>query len=673
MRRLFKTSKKALAVALAVVMAMPSLSMAANVSAETSTGNVQVSRPLYNFDFEGNNPLANKGTVTGAVATVHGAGSVADGVFNNAVGGAETTRTNYLSLPVDMLKNVADTGNEEITIRFKIKGDSSSTYNIYSPLFTISKEVTPGTENAWPCFAVYQRGGVYVNSWGVIDASENFGVAAVPTYMTDQQWHVITVVATADNIKYYVDDTLHQDTDSMVAGKLFSNSDYETVDALLVAKNLLDSTQVCLGGNQLFTWGDPDVAAYFDDFQVYAEALTEEQMAAIDAGTAEFVDYTIGTTAVTKPVFDYDFEGNTPLANKGTAGSADAVIVGTGSVNNGMFNNGVGSAAATRGNYLQLPETMLDTIRELGTNELTIAFKVKGDSSVSYSKWSPLFTMSTPVTPGTENTWPCFAVYERGGAYVNSWGVIEASQNAPAADAGSVPYYMTDDQWHSIIVTATATGLRYYLDGELLQYACSDVGNKFFTVADPEGTETTSLADDATQVCLGGNQLFTWADPDVAAYFDDFEVYAEAFNNTQVKAYVEGNTVEVELDTIGAQTDNSEDKLGFVTTVNKDVFTALQSTIVEMGVLVKNSDNATSDAMVLENVGAAIKKIPTSYVTDINNLDSNIQDSEIYAFRSIITDIQNKDKEYTAVPYVVFADGNVIYGTEITRTIEEVN
>ena len=659
-RKFLENSKKVLAVALAVALAIPSVSVTADVAEEP----VQVSKPLYNYDFEGNTPLANKGTVANADAVVTGAGQVADGVFNNAVGGATTTRANYLALPSDMLKNVANTGNEEITIRFKIKGDSSSTYSAWSPLFTISTPATPGTANEWPCLAIYERGGVYINSWGIIDASENWGTAGIPTYITDQQWHVITITATSNNIKYYVDGECYQDTDSMVAGKLFSDLD----DATSSLKDT--ATQVSLGGNQLFTWADIDVNAYYDDFQVYAEALTEEQMAAIEAGNAEFVDYEVGKTAIATPVYKYDFEGNDPLANKGTVTNADATIVGAGQVANGVFDNGVGGASATRANYLQLPENMFATIRDMGTNELTIAFKVKGSDLVAYSKWSPLFTATTPVTPGTENGWPCVAIYERGGAYVNSWGVINATENAPAADAGAVPNYMLDEEWHTIIMTATSTGLRYYLDGQMLQYTCSDVANKFFNT--PAGDETTSICDNATVIALGGNQLFTWADPDVAAYFDDFEVYAEAFSNDQVQAYVAGDAVEVDLETIGAQTNAEEDKLGFVTTIKIDAFNDLKSTITEMGVLVKNSAHPTTDAMVLENVGSNIKKITTSYVTDMSTLDSTSQDDTVYAFRSVITGISDKDKEYTAVPYVVFEDGSVYYGSEITRSINYV-
>ena len=129
---------------------------------------------------------------------------------------------------------------------------------------------------------------------------------------------------------------------------------------------------------------------------------------------------------------------------------------------------------------------------------------------------------------------------------------------------------------------------------------------------------------------------------------------------------------EAVVQTIGAQTNDTD--LGFVTTISKADFEAMD--IKAMGVLVKNSANATEDEMTLANVGTKIKNIPTSYVTDINNLDNSMDDANTYAFRSIIKGVTNEEKEYTAVPYITYMDGEeevTVYGAAITRSIAEIN
>lgn len=149
-----------------------------------------------------------------------------------------------------------------------------------------------------------------------------------------------------------------------------------------------------------------------------------------------------------------------------------------------------------------------------------------------------------------------------------------------------------------------------------------------------------------------------------------------------------GNVSDIELrslvQTIGAQvnTDNNAD-LGFVTTIDKEAFAAIGGTDkgvknnLKMGILVKNSANPTTDAMVLENASKTgnIRQIETDYVAALTTLDTTSTDADTYAFRSVITGITDKDKEYTAVAYVTYTiDGTeyTVYGPEITRSINDV-
>ena len=91
-----------------------------------------------------------------------------------------------------------------------------------------------------------------------------------------------------------------------------------------------------------------------------------------------------------------------------------------------------------------------------------------------------------------------------------------------------------------------------------------------------------------------------------------------------------------------------------------------------MGVIVTNQ-KVSADGLTLNKVDdKTIKKIPTKYVTDLKKLDS-AQTDNVYAFRSVITGITNTEKEYTAVPYIVYTDAEgasqTAYGAAITRSI----
>ena len=91
--------------------------------------------------------------------------------------------------------------------------------------------------------------------------------------------------------------------------------------------------------------------------------------------------------------------------------------------------------------------------------------------------------------------------------------------------------------------------------------------------------------------------------------------------------------------------------------------------------IIKNSGSATADELVLDNVteNESIRKITTSYVTDLSRVDAENygSDTDNYAFRSILTNITDSTKEYTAVPYVKYKDGTVEYGFAETRCLDD--
>ncbi len=130
------------------------------------------------------------------------------------------------------------------------------------------------------------------------------------------------------------------------------------------------------------------------------------------------------------------------------------------------------------------------------------------------------------------------------------------------------------------------------------------------------------------------------------------------------------------MEVLGAQakiTDTTY-SLGFITTIDKTTFDSIKEDIVEMGILMKNNVTTTSLALLKGNVGNYVKKVTTSYVTDLNVLDSTKSDDSVYAFRSIVTGVSLLYKDFTAVPYVTYMDGEeevTVYGDALSRCIHD--
>ncbi len=168
---------------------------------------------------------------------------------------------------------------------------------------------------------------------------------------------------------------------------------------------------------------------------------------------------------------------------------------------------------------------------------------------------------------------------------------------------------------------------------------------------------------------------WTWNWDAYKGYMDDVRVWNRALTAEEVTAlttYEADTSVVPLIETIGAQA-NLDDatQLGFVTLISKAQFDATKNNIKEMGIVVKNSANATNLDLTVENATAdgAIRKIVTNYVTDVTTLDSTKSDDLTYAFRSVIKGISDSSKTYTAVPYITYKDGTTVYGAEVTRSL----
>ena len=182
-----------------------------------------------------------------------------------------------------------------------------------------------------------------------------------------------------------------------------------------------------------------------------------------------------------------------------------------------------------------------------------------------------------------------------------------------------------------------------------------------------------------TQTIRVGSMTAWWQIWDTRGYMDDIRIYNKALSAEEVSALYALDpdtsvTKEEEptiVTTIGAQVNTNDQDLGFVTTISKENFDEL-GTITDMGVIVTNQ-KASADGLTLNKVdNKTVKKIPTKYVTDLNKLDPAKTDN-VYAFGSIITGITDTEKEFTAVPYIVYTDAEgasqTAYGAAVTRSI----
>lgn len=236
---------------------------------------VDVPTPVYFNDFSSTTGL----TIVGNGEFITDADPAFGKVFHNDPANASAIRTNYLQLPADVLSH--STTSKEMTIGFWVNKKGENSF-FYTPLFA-AYGAAPDNGNGSPMFVCETRGLLQLNCSGYCDFGINDGTPGTTyndgtpyvntVWLDDAEWHYYTVALTTTTAKVYIDGVLKNGwtvdgaSDGQVISGLFSNGS--------------SLSYVTLGGNQAWTWGDPDPAFAFDDFAVYDAALSAEQIAQI--------------------------------------------------------------------------------------------------------------------------------------------------------------------------------------------------------------------------------------------------------------------------------------------------------------------------------------------------------------------------------------------------------
>jgi hypothetical protein len=206
----------------------------------------------------------------------------------------------------------------------------------------------------------------------------------------------------------------------------------------------------------------------------------------------------------------------------------DVEIIGAGSFANSgdenfgtIFSNAVGGM---RANYLRLPSDLFSYSKESQALSVSVWVNRGNETSGSNYQWSPLFSAYTSNTNGGENSLPMFICQYRGVLQLNcnGWSDYTDDQNDNGANAlyhdATGADWLADGGWHLYTATFTPTTAKVYFDGEL----------KNSWTIDGVNNTAAGLFNDGnllTHVCLGGNQAWSWGDPDPGFWFDDFAMY----------------------------------------------------------------------------------------------------------------------------------------------------
>lgn len=249
---------------------------------------VDVPTPVYFNDFSSTEGL----TIQGSGEFVDDADANFGKIYQNDPQNNNSVRTNYLVLPSDVLSHSAT--SKEMTIGFWVNQKKEETNYLYYPLFAAYAGAPNQTsnENGMPMFVCQSRGLLQYNneseggtgSWCNFEAAQNVAGSNSEnnSWCFDGKWHYYTVTLTETSAKVYVDGTV------VNSWTLDNSTDGQKMTAFLTNTKL---TYVTLGGNQAWSWGDPDPAFGFDDFAVYDQALSSEQI-------EQIIDTKLGRTTL---------------------------------------------------------------------------------------------------------------------------------------------------------------------------------------------------------------------------------------------------------------------------------------------------------------------------------------------------------------------------------------
>lgn len=483
---------------------------------------VTVPDPVYRTTFE---------TTTG-LQIIGGGSFVTDDndafgrVFKN-VGGAK--RTNYLLLPEDILSHSSESKEISIGVWVNAKEAGASSEYLYAPLFMAYGAAPVDGVNTFPMFALQYRGLAQVNCAGYCDFTAVQNVTGINTeyngeldWLADKEWHYYMATLTPTSCKIYFDGILKNEwavdgvSDGQVVSGLFSNGS--------------DLKYICLGGNQAWDWGDNDSGFMFDDLAIFDKELSQEQIKQIIEDK---------TLALPTPVYTNTFEN----------GVDDAQIIGAGSivsVEDRGFGQVFRNVAGSKGtNYLKLPQDVLSHSVESQEVSISVWVNAKNAGSSDDYRYSPLFTAyGNEPSAGSENIWPMFILQSRGLAQINcnGWTDFTAEQNEKGVNTVYCSEYaadgivceedwLKDHEWHLYTAVLTTTTCKIYIDGE--------IANSWIVTGSGDGNTISGIftnGADLKYISLGGNQAWTWADPDPGFMFDDISIYNKALSVDEVQA-----------------------------------------------------------------------------------------------------------------------------------------
>jgi hypothetical protein len=215
-------------------------------------------------------------------ASIVGSGQIIDAttpgfgkVFHNAVGG-QSIRTNYLLLSDTIFTALQRSNSFKLTIGFWVNKGTATDFH-WSAIFS-AYGAAPNPGNTWPMMALMTRGWAQINCSGWCDFTNGDNVAGTneesSTWIDNDSWHFYTATFDTSNVKIYIDGVIKN-------AWTLNGTDGHTIKGLFT--NGSDLKYICLGGNQAWTWGDPDPAYMFDEISIYSSVLTKEQIDAIIA------------------------------------------------------------------------------------------------------------------------------------------------------------------------------------------------------------------------------------------------------------------------------------------------------------------------------------------------------------------------------------------------------
>lgn len=439
-------------------------------------------------------------------------------VFRNATGGM---RQNYLLLPNNVLSHSSETREMSIGMWVNaVHAGESQTY-MWSPLFTAYNSAPPEGGNGAPMFALQYRGAMMINNNGWCDFTDIQNVKGANTilhgatdWLADGQWHHYMATITETTAKVYFDGQLINEW------QVDGQSEGQTIKGLFDHGS--DYTYICLGGNQAWNWVDPDPGFMFDDFVIYDTELSENDIKTIIESKSK------------TPIPSY--------INTFEAGLDGARIMGDGQLTTvtdkgfgTVFKNATGGM---RQNYLLLPENALSHSTQ--TNQMSIAVWVNASEagpSNTYM-WSPLFSAYAGPPANNENGMPMFILQYRGVAQVNNQGWCDFTDAQNVKGANTILHnetdWLADGQWHLYTATFTEVSAKIYFDGGLI--------NEWRVDGSSGGNVIRGLFShgaDLKHICLGGNQAWSWADPDPGFMFDDIAIYNFELTPDQISFIME--------------------------------------------------------------------------------------------------------------------------------------